>query len=459
MKTYEIFKRNFKHSKLLEIFDAKFSQVESRGIDRLSGKQFSSRAHEQLKIASRKCLSGTYKFTPYLELLRAKGRDRLPRIIGIPTIRDRVVLHALKETLSEIFPECVPKKLANTYIHEIRKKVEELDLSEIQIFQTDIENFYDSIDRGLLMEKIRERTRSERILKLICNATLTPIAPKNYRKTELQRYKHSKGIPQGLSISNVLASIYLFDVDKMMRKSEGSQVYYRYVDDILIFTTKNNVEQVAKTLKEEIEGELKLSLSKSKTKEASGSEKFEYLGYEFILPKISVKQSSIDRFINSVAAKFSRYARYCKEESLNEAERVEARKKFVSEVNERITGAISENRRYGWIFYFGAANDIEVFYKIDNIVSSFVDRLRDNNELYEIKKLSRAYHEVLYNPKGGYIHNYDEYKDVLDKRRFLSNSGYLDSQRDYSDEDINKIYDATRSKRLSDLELDDAFLY
>lgn len=50
---------------------------------------------------------------------------------------------------------------------------------------------------------------------------------------------------------------------------------------------------------------------------------------------------------------------------------------LIADLNEKITGAISENRRYGWIFYFNAINDMSVLYKIDSIIASFFKRLED----------------------------------------------------------------------------------
>ena len=52
---------------LIEVFNSDFSKSQSKGVDRLNGFQFSTRAHEHLDIASRKSLNGSYRFSPYLE--------------------------------------------------------------------------------------------------------------------------------------------------------------------------------------------------------------------------------------------------------------------------------------------------------------------------------------------------------------------------------------------------------
>ena len=102
---YILLKEHFKIKLLKEIYYKKFKSTKTKGIDRVSGEKFSKQATSQIRIIKRKCLNGTYRFSPYLELLSTKGRGKAPRVLAIPTIRDRIVLHSLKEMLFDIFPE------------------------------------------------------------------------------------------------------------------------------------------------------------------------------------------------------------------------------------------------------------------------------------------------------------------------------------------------------------------
>jgi retron-type reverse transcriptase len=156
------------------IVQSKLKRSNTRGIDRINYYQFQRQSEQQIEIINRNCLKGCYKFAPYLEKLHSKGRSKYPRVIAIPTVRDRIVLIALKEILFQIFPECLPRKLANTYIHEIQKYVEDKNPSQIGVFRTDIKNFYGSINRQRLMEIIKSKTESPKILNLIRRAIETP---------------------------------------------------------------------------------------------------------------------------------------------------------------------------------------------------------------------------------------------------------------------------------------------
>lgn len=467
---YTLLREHFKIKSLKEIHNQKFKSTNTRGVDRISGRQFSKQTVSQLRVIKKKCLNGTYKFSPYLELLSTKGREKLPRVLSIPTIRDRIVLHTLKEILFKIFPECKPRKLANTYIHDINKFISEKSPNEVSIFRADIKTFYDSIDRNILFKKLKVKIKSCRILTLIERAIKTPTVPKNYHRKEINKYYNNKGIPQGLSISNILASIYLHELDSEMEKVDGVNVYYRYVDDILIFAKKKNIDEIEKIFREKVKA-LNIELNEGKSYQKSGDEEFEYLGYRFILPKISIRSSTIEKYINSIVAKFTSYShnkgkrlKKLKEinKELEDNQLVDKLKEiFIDELNEKITGAISEKRRYGWIFYFNAINDELILYKIDNIIKKLFYRLDDFDKLppSNLKKVSKAFYKAKYNPTDGYIHNYNNYKTIKQKRNFLEQRGWLQPGKDYSEKEINELYEKLKNKNLSELDKDDAISY
>ncbi|UBF23980.1 hypothetical protein K9N68_19840 [Kovacikia minuta CCNUW1] len=207
---------------LKEIYNSRFKLNKTQGVDRLNGIQFERQSKQQIKIIHEKCLAGTYKFSPYLELLRSKGRGKLPRVLAVPTVRDRIVLYALKEILIDVFSESIPRDLANTYIYKITDFMRDKNPASVGVFRADIENFYDSIDREKLLAKLNLRIKSNKILTLIERAITSPIVPQGYKKVDLKKYSSVKGIPQGLSISNILAAIYLAELDDFMRSNEGS---------------------------------------------------------------------------------------------------------------------------------------------------------------------------------------------------------------------------------------------
>ncbi len=119
----KLFRKNFSQRSLREGFYKKVKRKNTKGVDRADPNNFEKNLNENIKVINKKCLKGTYKFSPYLELLKLKGRGKEPRVISIPTVRDRIVLHQLKETLFEIFPECVRRKTSRSYIQEINSYI------------------------------------------------------------------------------------------------------------------------------------------------------------------------------------------------------------------------------------------------------------------------------------------------------------------------------------------------
>lgn len=107
----------FSYTSLESCFDKKVFKVKSKGIDKKSAANFKRDKEKDLKIIERKIQSGTYKFSPYLELLRVKKRKDFPRLLALPAIRDRIVLDICKEILHSDFNDCefsdkdTPKKI------------------------------------------------------------------------------------------------------------------------------------------------------------------------------------------------------------------------------------------------------------------------------------------------------------------------------------------------------------
>jgi RNA-directed DNA polymerase len=459
----DLFKSLMSKDSLIETFNSVFSKSQSKGVDRLNGFQFSSRASEQLEITSRKCLDGTYRFSPYLEHLKLKGRGKEPRVIGIPCIRDRVVLNQLNKYLSQVFPESVPKNIANSYVREISANLVKQPFETTYICGCDIQKFYDTIKRDRLEITLSKRIKSHEALALIRHALNTPTVPKNAQRRFYSNYKENFGIPQGLAISNILAAIYLRDVDTAMAKFPVK--YYRYVDDVLMYGNEDALLEARKSLSRrlKIRGLVLHAVNSKKSHFASLTKPFGYLGYQFELPKITVRDATIERLLQSIAAKFSDYThnknkRLERFKYLNEKRLAQI---FILELNEKITGAVSENKRYGWIAYFSQINDFKLLYHLDAMVANMFSRLPDFNRQTpdSLKKFSRAYFEMKFNPMGNYIRNYDEISTISEKIIFLEERGRVGPNEKLTDVQIEDRYEKYRKRVLSEMHIDEGMIY
>lgn len=458
-----LFNHLFGPRSLIDAFVVKFEKSPGKGIDRLNGLQFSSRAASELTVASSKCLAGTYRFTPYLENLKLKGRGKAPRVIGIPSIRDRVVLHQLNHYLACVFPSCVPKNVASTYVRDISRDLSTRSLDELWVCGTDIENFYGNVQPKILFELLSEKITCWQALRLIQRALKTPTIPKTSKRSARGGCSPEKGVPQGLAISNILASIYMQPVDEGMKKL--GLPYYRYVDDVLMYGPKDTVENSFNSLRDRLKPRgLELHpLNAGKSFLQPASARFGYLGYEFSLPDITVRDSTVERLLQSFAAMFSAFAHNKSRRLKTHKYLDEARLKeiFVLEVNERITGAISEKKRYGWVAYFNQITDLSLLHRIDIAIAGFFARMADfeHKPPSGLRRISRAYFEMKFAPEGGYVRNYDAIQTRAEKLDFLLERGRLGRDETLTDDEINERFESYRSKVLAAMHSDEGVLY
>ena len=452
---YKKFKRLFRLKIITQAYENDISKKATRGIDKIGVKTFNKNKIKHLKVIYKKCNNGSLKFSPYVEKLQSKGRNKKPRAISVATIRDRTVLFLLKELLHEIYPDYVHRKLPNNYIREIKNFYKENGSKHVCYIKTDIKSFYDNIDHEILLRILRKRIKSKIILALLKRSIKTPTVPINYKKNNKDEYKREFGIPQGLSISNILANIYLEGIDEQLG-SLGLK-YFRYVDDILHFLGDEKSDEIENTIKDELK-KIKLEINESKTECYLTDRSFDYLGYNLSLPKVSIKDNNVDRFLTSIAAKFSSYTHNSDSQRkkytwLTKEIQMQV---FIDDLNEKLTGALSNNRRYGWLFYFLEINDMELLHKLDAIIEQFFKKLQDFGKCAptKLKKISKAYYKAKYDPYGGYIHNYKIYDSLKKKINYLSNRGYLNPKGDYKKADIELIFDRVKRKRLTELDLD-----
>lgn len=458
-----LFEALFSAAALKERFESNFSRSAGKGTDRINGFQFAARADTECVVASGKCLAGTYRFAPYLENLKPKGRNKAPRLIGIPTLRDRVVLSQLNRFLAAVFPDCVPKNIASSYVRSVFEDLKTKTPADIWICSTDIKTFYDAIQQDRLMSVLRRRIKNKAALVLVHGALRTPTVPKNTKRSRHSEFRPKRGVPQGLAISNILAAIYMREIDDAMKKL--GVAYFRYVDDVLMYGGKDAVDRALRSLRARLRRR-GLSLhpeASGKTSRQPMTKTFGYLGYTFTWPHVSVREATVERFLQSIAAKFSEYVhnkarRLERFKYLTEARLAEI---FLLELNERITGAISEKRRYGWIAYFNQITDLSLLHRLDGAIARMFCRLPDFGRKAPagLRSLSRAYFEMKFNANGGYVRDYDKIVTRAEKLKFLQERGRVDPAEALTDGQINDRYLKYVHHVLSAMHADESALY
>jgi len=367
------FNTHFSVENLEKSFNDKVSHTSSKGLDKTSVEIFKKNKEELLILLSKKLAMGSFKFTPYLESLHIKNRNTLPRMISIPTIRDRIVLDVMKNIMHSEFEHCLNRDLPNSHIKKIKKYIYNNKDRNIYFLKTDINKFYDEIQRDILITELEKIITDALLINLIKNAIKCPTVPSNYKKKDLDNYSKRIGIPQGLAISNILAQIYLNNFDVYFKSKLSKSLYLRYVDDIIILSC-SSCAPLFQSVKNRLD-KIKLQINKDKTVHGNINKSFDFLSYRISHAGISVSQKNFEKYIQSIASKFTwfkngiKYPNSRPEWLINDDDRY--KEVFIAELNEKITGSISKEKNYGWLFYYSEIDDITILYRIDSIINSF----------------------------------------------------------------------------------------
>lgn len=435
----------FSPAYLTDYFNKHLKGKKGGGRDGLTPMTYWSQFSDELPIVAKRCKEGTYRFSPYKEKLVLKGRDKFPRVLSIPSVRDRLVLGVLNDYLQEKFPEAVNHMVPNSYISDASSFLAEHFGKPVFCFKTDFHQFYDSLNRRRLMAILAKRL-DKNMLRLVETAITTPtVACKEQIK---KKETGNKGVPQGLAISNILAGIYMLDFDKYFSGDYSPVMFYRrYVDDILILDP-----YLPSQFREEFENEMdmfqldfKLSCKKTALVEVGKSD-IDYIGYLIKdTHKVSVRQKNIQSYLNRIAKLVALYKAQKDNFSL--------RPPFISEdekfdtyyrdrINELIAGFKSNNHLYGWLPYFQSLTDISLLYTLDSVIQrKFLndDRISDDFRK-KIYRVPNVYWDIKHHSGSTYLEDYDNIKSIDGMQRLLVKRGRISESHHYQDDDIRTMY-------------------
>ena len=373
---------------LNEIYSS-FSEVQAVGIDGTSKEKFDEILDSELSLIQRKIENNTYDFSFYKQKLIVKSMNKT-REISIPTLRDKLVIKYLDFYIRDKFEE-VTKNILNA--QQIIKKVKDSKNKYDSFIKVDIQNFFSSINHEILVNKLKSNIDDERILNLITKVITQSTVDVNTPFKQRIKYNNKEGVPQGLSISGLLSEIYLFDLVQKYSKKDNLE-FFRYVDDVLIFCKKSDIEEITKSLKSDFE-DLKLTIhdfaiNSNKSSFGNINEPFEFLGYKFEDKLISVRETSIQKMYANISKIFTLYKN----------KKYFSKEEFITRLNLKITGCVIDGKKYGWISFFSLINDYTLLFMLDKFVEKSCKNFNINYE--EIKKFSRAIYEIK-DPNTNYL--------------------------------------------------------
>jgi len=253
----------------------------SAGIDNMTTEDLPDYLRSNWQGIRENIREGKYKPAPVRRVEIPKD-DGSKRMLGIPTVLDRLIQQAISQKLVEVYDHEFsdysygfrPGLSAQQAVLQARAYIETGNESIVDL---DIEKFFDRVNHDYLMSRTAMKITDKKLLLLIRRYLQAGIMEEGIVRTR------EEGTPQGSPLSPILSNILLDELDKELEKR--GHKFVRYADDCTIYA---RTERAAERIKESIGGFLEKKLKLKLNKEKSGVRKpdeVKVLGYGFLKNK------------------------------------------------------------------------------------------------------------------------------------------------------------------------------
>jgi RNA-directed DNA polymerase len=286
------------------------------GIDNVSIADFELNLDKELSQLKKEIEGWSYKpqAVRRVEIPKA-GKNAGVRLLGVPTVRDRVVQTAIKQLLEPILD---PRFSNNSYGFRPGRNQEQAVTAARNIVKSgkefvvdiDLSKFFDRVPHDRLMTRLSQKIEDKRILKMIGMTLRSGVMVDGVMEAT------PEGTVQGSPLSPLLSNFVLDELDKEL-EARGLE-FCRFADDANIFVKSQKAgNRVLKSISRFIENRLNLKINWDKSKVAL-SKHVKFLGMTIVNGTIAISKKSLDAAMATVKALTPRGTHLPLEKSLEE---------------------------------------------------------------------------------------------------------------------------------------------
>jgi len=232
------------------------------GVDRMTTGQLKGYLQTDWPRIKEELLNGTYVPQPVRKVAIPKPGGGT-RMLGIPTVVDRLVQQAVSQELGPLFD---PGFSASSYgfrpgrsAHEAVQAARTAVTGGLRwVVDIDLAKFFDRVNHDILMSRVARKIKDKRVLRLIRSYLQAGLFEGGIITQRLE------GTPQGGPLSPLLSNILLDELDKELERR--NHTFCRYADDCNIYVrTRRSAERVMGSITTFLEQRLKLTVNQDKS--------------------------------------------------------------------------------------------------------------------------------------------------------------------------------------------------
>ena len=228
----------------------------------------SNQSETNLFLLHEMLLNKSYSTSNYEVFPIYEPKER--QVYKLPYFPDRITHHAIMNVLEPVFVSrftsdtysCIKGRGIHSAINKVKKALKDVQGTQYCL-KLDIKKFYPNVDHDILKALLRRKIKDADLLWLLDEII-----------------DSAEGLPIGNYLSQYLANYYLTYFDYWLKGTLKVKLYFRYADDIVIFSdNKEYLHELLSKIRTYLSEELKLQVKDNYQLFPVESRGVDFLGY------------------------------------------------------------------------------------------------------------------------------------------------------------------------------------